>query len=162
MKFSGLFLNFMGEIVKIVPEFQILRLTFHRKSTSKSWMRQNQFIINSFYMWLWFIISFSKDNMKLLLLYLCLMSRQQLRPWRLIHGLKSHLTDWWSRGSNLQPQVYKASGLNYPLHLCGAWIEIVKCFVSIYCRLWYKNFKSSGFLKLWFFTHIYMYQGFHE
>ena len=32
--------------------------------------------------------------------------------WRLGNGLKSHPTDWWSRGSNLRPLVYKASGLS--------------------------------------------------
>ena len=28
------------------------------------------------------------------------------------HGLKSHLTDWWSRKSNMRSLVYKASGLS--------------------------------------------------
>ena len=35
--------------------------------------------------------------------------------WRRGHGLKSHLTDWWSRESNLRPLVYKASGLSTTL-----------------------------------------------
>ena len=32
--------------------------------------------------------------------------------WRQGHSLKSHLTDWWSRESNLGPLVYKASSLS--------------------------------------------------
>ena len=32
--------------------------------------------------------------------------------WRQGHVLKSHLTDWFSQKSNLQPLVYKASGLS--------------------------------------------------
>ena len=32
--------------------------------------------------------------------------------WRRGHDLKSRLTDWLSRGSNLQPIVFKASGLS--------------------------------------------------
>ena len=38
--------------------------------------------------------------------------------WRQGHGLKSHPTAWWSRESNLQPLVYKASGISTtPLRL---------------------------------------------
>ena len=31
----------MGEKIRIVPEFRILRLTFHRKLASKCWIEQN-------------------------------------------------------------------------------------------------------------------------
>ena len=69
---------------RIIPEFRILRLTFQRKSASKSW-----------YKLLWFIFSLSKDNwpFKLEFINICRHAasfKNQFKKFRILEILNFH------------------------------------------------------------------------
>ena len=67
----------------------------------------------------------------MLLLCLCFPPTAKV-IWRRGHGLKSHPTDWLSRGSNLRPLVYKASGLSTTTTAAHA----TECVTPLLKELW--------------------------